>query len=90
MQLFSADATISLKRLKIIFAHENMKKMPSKVPHNRPKKCFQYCQPAQNQSKSQLLFHKNCSPRDLCVMTLLDDYACKKSYNCALGSRAPK
>ena len=22
---------------------------------------FQYCQPAQNQPKSQFLFHKNCS-----------------------------
>ena len=32
MQLFSADGTIFL----IFFAHENMKKTPSKVAHNRP------------------------------------------------------
>jgi len=32
---------------------------------------FQYCQPAQIQPKSQFLFHKNCSPRDLCIMTLI-------------------
>ena len=31
---------------------------------------FQYCQLAQIQPKSQFLFHKNCSPRDLCIMTL--------------------
>ena len=32
---------------------------------------FQYCQPAQNQPESQILYHKNGSHRDLCVMTLL-------------------
>ena len=30
----------------------------------------QYCQSAQNQPKSQFLFHRNCSPHDLCIMTL--------------------
>ena len=30
----------------------------------------QYCQLAQNQPKSQFLFHKNCSPCDLCIMIL--------------------
>jgi hypothetical protein len=29
-----------------------------------------YCQPAQNQPKSQFLFHKKYSPRDLCITTL--------------------
>ena len=32
---------------------------------------FYYCQPAQNQPKSHILFHKNCSPRDLYIMTLV-------------------
>ena len=55
MQFFSADATIFL---------------PSNVANNRPQFIFEYCQPAQNQPKSQFLFHKSCSPRDLCIMTL--------------------
>ena len=38
MQLFSEDATIYIfKRFNIFFAHENMKKSPSKVAHNRPR-----------------------------------------------------
>ena len=43
------------------------KKLPSKVAHNRPR--FLYCQPAKNQLKSQFLFIKNISPRDLYKMT---------------------
>ena len=31
---------------------------------------FQYCQIAQNQPKSQFMFDKNWSPRDLCIMIL--------------------
>ena len=31
---------------------------------------FQYCQPAQNQHKSHILFHKNGSLRDFYLMTL--------------------
>ena len=53
-----------------------MKKQPSKVAHNRPQFFFQYCQLAQNQSKSQFLFHKNCSPHDLCIMTLIAMCGC--------------
>ena len=30
----------------------------------------QYCQPAQNQPKYQIMFHKKYPPRDLCKMTL--------------------
>ena len=32
---------------------------------------FKYCQPAQNQPKSQIWFNENCSLRDLCIMTLV-------------------
>ena len=35
---------------------------------------FQYCQLAQNQSKSQFLFHKNCSTCNLSIMTLFRAY----------------
>ena len=49
------------------FAPENMKKPPSKVAHNRPN-FFQYCQPAQNQPKSHIRFHKNGSLRDFYIM----------------------
>ena len=69
MQLFSADATM-FSILFFVFFFENMKKSPSKVAHNRPRLFFLYCQPAQIQPKSQFLFHKNCSPRDLCIKTL--------------------
>ena len=54
----------------IFFARKNLKKPPSKVAHNQPN-FFQYCQLAQNQHKIQFLFHKNCSPCDLCVMALV-------------------
>ena len=40
VQLFSADATMSLKISKKFFAPENMKKTPSKVAHNRPRLFF--------------------------------------------------
>ena len=33
---------------------------------------FQYCQPVQNQPKSQILFHKNVSPRDLTIVSYND------------------
>ena len=44
------------------FAHENMKKLASKV-----------AEPAQIQPKSQFLFHKNLPPRDFSLMTLFPD-----------------
>ena len=40
---------------------------------------FQYCQPAQNQPKSQFLFHKNYSPRNF-------DFACMWAYYTAKES----
>ena len=45
-----------------------MKKPVSKVAYNRP--IFFSVLPTGNQPKSYFLFHKNCSPRDLCIMTL--------------------
>ena len=60
-----------LNKLNFFFAHENMKKLPSKVAHNWPKFFFQYCQPAQNQPKSHILFHKNGYLRDFYIMTLV-------------------
>ena len=51
-----------------LFGHE----MSSKVAYfSLNWRNFQYCQPAQNQPKSQILFHKNGSPRDLYIMTLI-------------------
>ena len=49
-----------------------MKKPPSKVADNWPPiSFFQYCQPAQNQPKSHILFHKNVSLRGFYILTLL-------------------
>ena len=39
-----------------------------------------YGQPAQNQPKFQFLFHKNCSLRNLCVMTLISTSVCLPTY----------
>ena len=49
--------------LKFFFAHDNMKKMDSKV-----------AELAQIQPKSQFLFHKKLPPRDFCIMTLIRAY----------------
>ena len=43
--------------------------MPSKYAHHWLH-FFQYCQLAQNQPTSQILFHKNDTLRDFYVMTL--------------------
>ena len=51
-----------------------MKTTPSKVVYNWPKFFFYDCQPAQNQPKSQFLFHKNCSLHDFFIMTLNAGY----------------
>ena len=49
-----------------------MKKLLSKLAHNRPQTFFfQYCQPAKNQPKYHILFHKNGSLRDFYIMTLV-------------------
>ena len=48
-----------------------MKKRPQKLLSIGPIfLSIRYCQLAQNQPKSQYLFHKICSPRDLCIITL--------------------
>ena len=44
---------------------------------------FQYCQTVQNQPKSKLLFHKNCSPRNLYIMTLGPGY---QTAGCSINS----
>ena len=74
-QFFSASFYNIFKKIKFFktfFAPENMKKPTSKVAHNRSKCFFQYCQPAQNQPKSQFLFHKNCSLGDFGYMRFKD------------------
>ena len=42
-----------------------------------PVRNFQYCQPAQNQPKSYILFNKNVSPRDLYKLTLISHQVTK-------------
>ena len=61
MQFLSANTT-KAKQINN-FAHKSIKKLPSKVTNNRLGWAVfsTYCQPAQNQSKSQILFHKNVS-----------------------------
>ena len=64
MQFFSADGKIFFD----FFSHENMKNHPLKVLIIDPYFC--YCQQAQNHPKSQSMFHKDCSPHGLSIMTL--------------------
>ena len=56
MQLFSLGTMI-------FFAHESINKTPSKLAYIKAN-FFQHCQPAQNQPKSQIQFHKNSPLRD--------------------------
>ena len=60
-----------LKKTKIFFAPESMKKYPQKLLIIGPPLFFQHCQPAQNLPKSHFLFHKNVSLRDFYIMTLV-------------------
>ena len=54
------------------FAHENIKKtLLSKVAHNRPKFVFSVANRPKTSPNLLFLFHKKCSLRDLCIMTLL-------------------
>ena len=49
---------------------KNEKKCPWKDEKTALKIFFQHCQPAQNQLKSNFLFHINVSLRDFYIMTL--------------------
>ena len=60
--------------LKNLNVFENMKKTPSKVAHNRINPFFPVLPSCPKQPKSQFMFHKNCSPRNLCIMTLTRYY----------------
>ena len=54
MQFFSADTIMFSKEIyKKNLAHENMKKMPSKVAHNRPKTFFFVTGPAAQMAQKQ-------------------------------------
>ena len=73
MQIYN----IFRKILILVFPMKTSKKTSSKVAHNRPPFFFQYCQPAQNQPKSHILFHKNGSLRDFydfAFISLLSTY----------------
>ena len=58
-----------LKNLKLFLPMKTWKKTSSKVAHNWP--FFSIVNRPQNQPKSLFLIHKNCSPHDLLIMTLV-------------------
>jgi hypothetical protein len=59
MQLVSADANNILKKnLTFFFAHENMKKPPSKVAHNWSRFFFQYRPGCPNGPKTEIPYHQ--------------------------------
>ena len=62
---FQPTCNLYLKSKKFYFLVQTLK-CPESLPFYPfcPRK-LQYCQPVQNQTKSQILFHKNGSPRDL-------------------------
>ena len=63
MQLFSADTTTFLKQFNFFFGLWK---------HEKTAQFFQYILPiGPKKPKSQILFLKNCSSRDLCIMTLV-------------------
>ena len=57
MQLFSVNAAISFKRIINVFVQENIKKNCRQKLLIFGPVFFQYCQPAQNQLKSQFLLY---------------------------------
>jgi hypothetical protein len=65
MQLFSADATIFSKKKKS--AHKKLKKLPSKVAHNRPQTFFSCTGPAA-QTSPELIFHVINMSQDTSVL----------------------
>ena len=67
---FQVEATTFRKKNSFFFDHKNMKKQPQKLLIIGSNLFFQYCQPAQNQPKSLILFYKNGSLCDCCIMTL--------------------
>ena len=66
MQLFCSDATMFL----IFFAHENMKKLASKVAHNQPN-FFSNANRSKSSPNVRFQIHKNLPPQDFSIMTLL-------------------
>ena len=71
VQLLSAGTSTFIKSNKLIIYQKKHEKTPSKNAHNRSKLAiFSVLPTGSNQPKSQFLFHKNCSLRDLCIMTL--------------------
>ena len=68
MQLFSADGKILKKKnLNLLFGHENMKKLPSKVGYFG--KIVEFSLLSQNQAKYQIMFGKNSLPHNLYTIT---------------------
>jgi hypothetical protein len=53
-----------VRRILVVRSGQEGPQFTRSVVTLRPNFVFQYCQLAQNQPKSQFLFHKNCSPRD--------------------------
>jgi hypothetical protein len=52
---FSAD--VFKKKIDLFFAHENMKKLHSKVTHNRPQTLFFHKYGPAAQTSKELIFH---------------------------------
>ena len=60
-----------LKKIKYFFDHENMKKPPSKVPHNRPQIFFLSIDNRPKVRQILHFFHKNGSLRNFYIMNLV-------------------
>ena len=67
MQLFSADASIFLKKN----APENMKKTLSKVAHNQSPIFFSLLPTGPKPTQISDIFDRNLPPREFAIMTLL-------------------
>ena len=84
MQLFSSDAAI----FKItFFTNENKKKNILKSSILYSPIFFQYCQLAQNQPKSHILFNLNGSLRDFYKMTLPADLVITANIIIEIGTQ---
>ena len=75
MQLFSADAIVFSKKINIFFDPEKVKKLASKVAHNRPRPFYFTVQPRPTAHSPELIFHIMKS-RDQTSVLLSVDHMC--------------
>ena len=87
MQLFSADTAIFKIKINIFLLMKTKQNKILKSSILYSPTFFQYCQLAQNQPKSHILFDKNGSLRDFYKMTLPADLVITANIIIEIGTQ---